>query len=32
VTALEESGRSGETPLLEVRHVKKYFPIRRGVL
>ena len=23
---------SDETPLLEVRHVKKYFPIRRGVL
>jgi oligopeptide transport system ATP-binding protein len=28
VTVLE----SDETPLLEVRHVKKYFPIRRGVL
>lgn len=26
-----ESGETGETPLLEVRHVKKYFPIRRGV-
>jgi peptide/nickel transport system ATP-binding protein len=23
---------SDETPLLEVRHVKKYFPIRRGIL
>src|SRR5690242_13910175 len=32
MTVLEESGDSGETPLLEVRHVKKYFPIRRGVL
>jgi oligopeptide transport system ATP-binding protein len=27
-----ESSDSGETPLLQVRHVKKYFPIRRGVL
>src|SRR4029079_10624562 len=32
LTVLEETGGSGETPLLEVRHVKKYFPIRRGVL
>src|SRR5690349_18459409 len=32
MTALEQAGESGETPLLEVRHVKKYFPIRRGVL
>jgi oligopeptide transport system ATP-binding protein len=32
VTVLEETGRTGETPLLEVRHVKKYFPIRKGVL
>jgi peptide/nickel transport system ATP-binding protein len=32
VTALEQIGETGETPLLEVRHVKKYFPIRRGVL
>jgi oligopeptide transport system ATP-binding protein len=32
MTVLEEAGESGETPLLEVRHVKKYFPIRRGVL
>jgi peptide/nickel transport system ATP-binding protein len=32
VTALEQTGESGETPLLEVRHVKKYFPIRKGVL
>jgi peptide/nickel transport system ATP-binding protein len=32
VTALEQTGESGETPLLELRHVKKYFPIRKGVL
>jgi oligopeptide transport system ATP-binding protein len=32
VTVLEQAGDSGETPLLEVRHVKKYFPIRKGVL
>jgi oligopeptide transport system ATP-binding protein len=32
VTVLDEAPESGETPLLEVRHVKKYFPIRRGVL
>jgi oligopeptide transport system ATP-binding protein len=32
VTSLDEAGESGETPLLEVRHVKKYFPIRSGVL
>ncbi len=32
MTVLEEAAGSGETPLLEVRHVKKYFPIRRGVL
>jgi peptide/nickel transport system ATP-binding protein len=32
VTILEETGGSGETPLLEVRHVKKYFPIRRGIV
>ena len=32
MTVLEETGGSGEPPLLEVRHVKKYFPIRRGVL
>jgi oligopeptide transport system ATP-binding protein len=32
VTVLEQTGESAETPLLEVRHVKKYFPIRRGVL
>ena len=32
MTALDEVSESGETPLLEVRHVKKYFPIRRGVL
>jgi oligopeptide transport system ATP-binding protein len=31
VTALEQVSESGETPLLEVRHVKKYFPIRQGV-
>jgi peptide/nickel transport system ATP-binding protein len=32
VTALDQAGESGDTPLLEVRHVKKYFPIRKGVL
>jgi len=32
VTVLEQSGESGETALLEVRHVKKYFPIRKGLL
>jgi oligopeptide transport system ATP-binding protein len=32
VTALEETSESGETPLLEIRHVKKYFPIRKGIL
>src|SRR6185437_1250533 len=35
VTAVDkssESGETGEAPLLQVRHVKKYFPIRRGVL
>jgi oligopeptide transport system ATP-binding protein len=31
VTVLEQASESGETPLLEVRHVKKYFPIRQGV-
>jgi peptide/nickel transport system ATP-binding protein len=31
VTVLDEAKESGETPLLEVRHVKKYFPIRAGV-
>jgi oligopeptide transport system ATP-binding protein len=32
VTVLEETSESGETPLLEIRHVKKYFPIRKGIL
>jgi oligopeptide transport system ATP-binding protein len=32
VTVLEQVEETGETPLLEVRHVKKYFPIRRGVV
>ena len=32
MTVLDAANGSGETPLLEVRHVKKYFPIRRGVL
>ena len=32
MTALDQAGGSGDTPLLEVRHVKKYFPIRSGVL
>ncbi len=30
--ASESASASGETPLLEVRHVKKYFPIRQGIL
>jgi oligopeptide transport system ATP-binding protein len=30
VTALEQS--DGRPPLLEIRHVKKYFPIRKGIL
>jgi oligopeptide transport system ATP-binding protein len=32
VTVLDQAHESGETPLLEARHVKKYFPIRKGVL
>jgi oligopeptide/dipeptide ABC transporter ATP-binding protein len=32
VTVLEQTSESGETPLLEIRHVKKYFPIRAGIL
>jgi oligopeptide transport system ATP-binding protein len=32
VTVLDEASESGETPLLEVKHVKKYFPIRKGLL
>jgi oligopeptide transport system ATP-binding protein len=32
MTVLDQASESGETPLLEVRHVKKYFPIRKGVL
>jgi len=32
VTALEQSSASNESALLEVRHVKKYFPIRKGIL
>ena len=32
MTVLEQTSESGEAPLLEVRHVKKYFPIRKGVL
>jgi oligopeptide transport system ATP-binding protein len=32
VTALEQGNGSGDSALLEVRHVKKYFPIRAGVL
>jgi peptide/nickel transport system ATP-binding protein len=32
VTVLDEANESGETPLLQVKHVKKYFPIRRGLL
>jgi oligopeptide/dipeptide ABC transporter ATP-binding protein len=32
VTVLEQSSDAGESALLEVRHVKKYFPIRKGIL
>jgi oligopeptide transport system ATP-binding protein len=32
VTAPDQTNGSGETALLDVRHVKKYFPIRKGVL
>jgi len=32
MTVLEQAEGSGETPLLQVRHVRKYFPIRRGLL
>ncbi len=32
MTALDQTNGSGETALLDVRHVKKYFPIRKGVL
>jgi oligopeptide transport system ATP-binding protein len=32
VTALEQGNGSGDSALLEVRHVKKYFPIRAGVM
>jgi peptide/nickel transport system ATP-binding protein len=32
VTVLEQENGSGGSALLEVRHVKKYFPIRAGVL
>jgi oligopeptide transport system ATP-binding protein len=32
VTALEHANGSGDGAILDVRHVKKYFPIRKGVL
>jgi len=32
VTALDQAVEPGDTPLLEVRHVKKYFPIKQGVV
>ena len=32
MTVLDQARESGEVPLLEARHVKKYFPIRKGVL
>ncbi len=32
MTALEETNGSGDGALLSVSHVKKYFPIRKGVL
>jgi oligopeptide transport system ATP-binding protein len=31
-TVLEQTTESGEPALLEIRHVKKYFPIRKGIL
>ena len=32
MTVLEQANGSGDGALLEVRHVKKYFPVRKGVL
>ncbi len=32
MTVLEQASESGSAALLEVRHVKKYFPIRKGLL
>jgi oligopeptide/dipeptide ABC transporter ATP-binding protein len=32
VTALEQTDGSEAVPLLELRHVKKYFPIKQGVM
>ena len=32
MTALDQAVEPGDTPLLEVRHVKKYFPIKQGVV
>ena len=32
MTADGQAGESAETLLLQVRHVKKYFPIRKGLL
>ncbi|MFL5942438.1 MAG: ABC transporter ATP-binding protein [Gaiellaceae bacterium] len=32
MTVVDQASESGETPLLQVKHVKKYFPIRRGLL
>jgi oligopeptide/dipeptide ABC transporter ATP-binding protein len=32
LTALEQEGESGAAPLLAVREVKKYFPIKQGVV
>jgi len=32
VTVIDQTAESGETPLLRVDHVKKYFPIRKGVM
>ncbi len=32
MTVLDQTAESGEVPLLEIRHIKKYFPIRSGVL
>ena len=32
MTVIDQTAESGETPLLRVDHVKKYFPIRKGVM
>jgi oligopeptide/dipeptide ABC transporter ATP-binding protein len=32
VTVVEQANETGETPLIEAKHVKKYFPIRSGIM